>query len=92
MVLFRLSHSPAGATTLVISLGIIFQPKELVIIVVAVALLTTQAFAIDQHAVLPYPLWKSPPFAGKFSLVVLNVSCPKRGFAQHKSAHEHNHS
>ena len=36
MVLFRVSHPPAGATTLIVSLGIIAQPKELVIIEVAV--------------------------------------------------------
>ncbi len=64
MVLFRVSHPPAGATTLIVSLGIISQPKELVIIEVAVVLLTTQAFAINRLAGLPYPLWKSSPSAG----------------------------
>jgi len=31
MVLLRISHPPAGATTLIISLGIISKPRELVI-------------------------------------------------------------
>ncbi len=57
MVLFRVSHPPAGATTLIVSLGIISQPKELVVIEVAVFLLTAQALAINRLAGLPYPLW-----------------------------------
>jgi len=57
MALFRVSHPPAGATTLIVSLGIISQPKELVIIEVAVILLTVQALAINRLAGLPYPLW-----------------------------------
>ena len=59
MVLFRVSHPPAGATTLIVSLGIISQPKDLVVIEVAVILLTAQAFIINQIAGLPYPLWKT---------------------------------
>ena len=58
MVLFRVSHPPAGATTLIVSLGIIAQPKELVIIEVAVFLLTAQALAINRLAGLPYPVWR----------------------------------
>jgi CBS domain-containing membrane protein len=58
MALFRVSHPPAGATTLIVSLGIISQPKELVIIEVAVILLTVQALAINRLAGIPFPLWK----------------------------------
>jgi CBS domain-containing membrane protein len=58
MALFRVSHPPAGATTLIVSLGIISQPKELVIIEVAVILLTVQAFAINRLAGIPYPFWR----------------------------------
>ncbi|MGC2745080.1 MAG: HPP family protein [Candidatus Angelobacter sp.] len=58
MALFRVSHPPAGATTLIVSLGIISQPKELAIIEVAVILLTAQALAINRLAGLPYPFWR----------------------------------
>src|SRR5665213_1300588 len=58
MVLFRASHPPAGATTLIVSLGIISQPKELVIIEIAVCILTIQALAINRLAGLPYPIWR----------------------------------
>lgn len=65
MVLFKVSHPPAGATTLIVSLGIISQPKDLVIIEVAVVLLTVQAFAINRLAGVPYPLWQGRrPTAG----------------------------
>ena len=57
MALLRISHPPAGATTLIVSLGIISQPKELVIIEIAVILLTVQAFAINRLAGIPYPVW-----------------------------------
>ena len=57
MALLRVSHPPAGATTLIVSLGIISQPKELFIIELAVILLTVQAFAINRLAGIPYPVW-----------------------------------
>lgn len=58
MVLLRADHPPAGATTLIVSLGIISRPKELVIIEIAVLLLVAQALVINRLAGLPYPLWK----------------------------------
>ena len=64
MALLRVSHPPAGATTLIVSLGIISQPKELVIIEVAVILLTVQAFAINRLAGIPYPAWRKREPAG----------------------------
>ena len=58
MVLLRADHPPAGATTLIVSLGIISKPKELVIIEVAVFILVAQALVINRLAGLPYPLWR----------------------------------
>lgn len=58
MVLLRASHPPAGATTLIVSLGIISKPQELVIIEIAVFLLVTQGLLINRLAGLPYPLWR----------------------------------
>lgn len=67
MVLFRVSHPPAGATTLIVSLGIITQPKDLVVIEIAVVLLTAQALAINRLAGIPYPLWRHPKILGTTS-------------------------
>ena len=57
MILFKAAHPPAGATTLIVSLGIITKPLHLVIMLVAVALLTFQAFVINRLAGLDYPAW-----------------------------------
>lgn len=59
MVLLDVSHPPAGATTLIVSLGIISKPLELVIIEVAVFLLVAQALAINRLAGLRYPWWNA---------------------------------
>ncbi|HUZ96845.1 MAG TPA: HPP family protein [Edaphobacter sp.] len=61
MVLLRVSHPPAGATTLIVSLGILTKPEYLVIIEIAVILLTAQAWAINRIAGLDYPLWEKKP-------------------------------
>jgi len=57
MVLLRTAHPPAGATTLIVSLGIVTRPLYLAIIELAVGLLTLQAIAIDRLAGIDYPLW-----------------------------------
>ena len=59
MVLFKVDHPPAGATTLIVSLGFITAPWHLVTIEAAVAALTLQAFLINRAAGLPYPLWSA---------------------------------
>jgi CBS-domain-containing membrane protein len=58
MVLLRISHPPAGATTLIVSLGILTRVEYLVVIEVAVVLLTAQAWVINRAAGLDYPLWE----------------------------------
>jgi CBS-domain-containing membrane protein len=57
MVLLKSPHPPAGATTLIVSLGILRQPWQLVLLMIAVILLTVQAFIINRLAGIPYPLW-----------------------------------
>lgn len=57
MVLLNINHPPAGATTLIVSLGIITEPRYLFVIEAAVILLTAQAFVINRLAGLPYPIW-----------------------------------
>ena len=59
MVLLEVSHPPAGATTLIVSLGILSTPRDLVIIEVAVFLLVVQAWVINRLAGLPYPFWNA---------------------------------
>jgi len=59
MVLLRVSHPPAGATTMIVSLGILTKVEYLVIIEVAVILLTAQAWVINRMAGLDYPVWEN---------------------------------
>lgn len=61
MILLKAAHPPAGATTLIVSLGIVTKPAYLVLIEVAVALLALQAIAINRLAGLDYPLWAKRP-------------------------------
>jgi CBS domain-containing membrane protein len=57
MVAFSVSHPPAGATTLIVALGILAKPWYLVVIEIAVVLLTLLAWVLNHLAGLDYPLW-----------------------------------
>jgi ubiquinol-cytochrome c reductase cytochrome b subunit len=59
MILLKAEHPPAGATTLIVSLGIVSRPFHLVLIELAVALLALQAIIINRLAGLHYPLWRA---------------------------------
>ena len=61
MVLLHVNHPPAGATTMIVSLGILAKPEYLVIIEIAVVLLAAQAFIINRLAGLQYPIWRNHP-------------------------------
>lgn len=57
MVLARVNHAPACATTLIVSLGIISRPRDLLLIEFAVLLLVIQAWILNRLAGVPYPFW-----------------------------------
>ena len=57
LVLLKSAHPPAGATTLIISLGIVTKPFYLLVIEIAVAVLVLQGILINRAAGLDYPLW-----------------------------------
>ncbi len=59
MVLLRAVHPPAGATTLIVSLGLMSHPWQIGVLMAAVLLLTGQAFAINRLAGFPYPRWRA---------------------------------
>ena len=61
MVLLRAPHPPAGATTLIISLGVMWEPWQIGVLMIAVVLLTLQAIVINRAAGIPYPLWSPRP-------------------------------
>ncbi len=59
MVWCRVPHPPAGATTLIVSLGILREPEQLVVLMLAVVLLVLQGFVINHLAGIDYPRWAS---------------------------------
>jgi CBS-domain-containing membrane protein len=58
MVWLKVPHPPAGATTLIISLGILTSPSQLAVLMLAVVLLTVQGFVINRVAGIDYPVWR----------------------------------
>ncbi|MGH2826201.1 MAG: HPP family protein [Actinomycetota bacterium] len=57
MAWLRVPHPPAGATTLIVSLGILSTPSQLGVLMLAVIVLIAQGFVINRLAGIPYPLW-----------------------------------
>jgi CBS-domain-containing membrane protein len=58
MVLVHAPHPPAGATTLIISLGVLHEFEQILVLMLAVVLLTVQAIGINRLAGVDYPLWR----------------------------------
>jgi len=64
MVWLQRPHPPAGATTLIISLGILREPWQLAVLMVAVVLMVLQGYGLNRLAGLPYPRWAPIPEPG----------------------------
>lgn len=61
MAWLKVPHPPAGATTLIVSLGILHTPAQLGVLMLAVVLLVCQGLVINRLAGIPYPLWSPRP-------------------------------
>src|SRR5690606_14496290 len=59
MVWAKVPHPPAGATTLIVSLGILREPDQLAVLMLAVGLLVVQGIVINRLAGIRYPLWRA---------------------------------
>lgn len=64
MVVLGRSHPPAGATTLIVSLGLLREPWQLAVLMLAVVLMVVQGFVINRLAGLRYPVWAPVPAPG----------------------------
>lgn len=58
MVWLLAPHPPAGATTLIISLGIMPKPSQQAFLMLAVVVLVIQGLVINRLAGIDYPLWR----------------------------------
>jgi CBS domain-containing membrane protein len=61
MILLNIGHPPAGATTLIVSLGFITQFPHLIVVEAAVGALLLHAIAINRLCGIDYPLWSPRP-------------------------------
>ena len=57
MILARRGHPPAGATTLIVSLGLMTSATQLAVLFAAVVLLVLQGALIHRVAGTRYPVW-----------------------------------
>ncbi len=57
MIWLGVPHAPAGATTLIVAVGLMRTPEQLVILMVAVVVMIVEGFLINRLAGLDYPLW-----------------------------------
>ncbi|MEV1154865.1 HPP family protein [Micromonospora chokoriensis] len=60
LVLLEASHPPAGATTLIVSLGLLTTPTQLLIAAGAVVLVTAVDWLYGQVSGRPMPVWAAP--------------------------------
>jgi CBS-domain-containing membrane protein len=65
MAALRVPHPPAGATTLIVSLGILPRPAELLTLLAAVVCLLLLGVVINRIAGIPYPLWRAARVDGR---------------------------
>lgn len=59
MIWLDVPHPPAGATTMIVSLGMITSPTGLATILLGVIILVGQAMIINRLAGIPYPWWRA---------------------------------
>jgi CBS domain-containing membrane protein len=57
--LLRAAHPPAGATTVIVSVGLLTTWDELLILLAGVVLLSAAALALNRTLGVPAPLWRS---------------------------------
>jgi CBS-domain-containing membrane protein len=58
-MLLKAEHPPAGATTLIVALGILPQLLDIAFLMAAVFLLTVLALVINRASGIHYPLWRA---------------------------------
>ena len=59
LLLLRSLHPPTGATTLIVSLGLLQMPLEIVMLMVGVIILTIAGWSINRALGVPVPVWSA---------------------------------
>jgi CBS domain-containing membrane protein len=60
LILFRSLHPPAGATTLIVSLGLLSTFHAVIMVALGIVLLTMTSWLINHALGVPVPLWAAP--------------------------------
>lgn len=58
LLLLRSSHPPTGATTLIVSLGFLQMPREMLMLMSGIVILTVAAWAINRLLGVPVSIWR----------------------------------
>lgn len=58
LLLLRSSHPPTGATTLIVSLGLLQTPREMLMLMIGVVILTIVGWTINRALGVPVPVWE----------------------------------
>ena len=58
--LLRSAHPPAGATTIIVSSGLLADPEQMLAVAVGVVLLTVACWLLNRAIGVPAPVWASP--------------------------------
>jgi CBS-domain-containing membrane protein len=66
MELWDVPHPPAGATTLIVSLGLMDRGSQIGVLLLAVVALVALGWAINRFVGLPCPIWRSPKAPRQF--------------------------
>lgn len=59
LLLLRASHPPAGATVLIVSLGLLRSPFEMLVLAAGVVILTVAGWLVNRLAGVPVPIWNA---------------------------------
>lgn len=60
LLILDASHPPAGATTLIVSLGLLHTPRQLLVVGGGVVLVTAVGWLYNRATGQPMPLWRLP--------------------------------
>jgi CBS domain-containing membrane protein len=58
--LVRAAHPPAGATTIIVASGLLHTPRQMLDVLVGVALLTIAGWLLNRAMGVPAPVWAAP--------------------------------
>jgi hypothetical protein len=54
------AHPPAGATTIIVSSGLLDKPSQIASIAVGVLIITAGSWALNRMLGIPAPVWAAP--------------------------------